>query len=199
MNETLFYVIGVAVAVLAVLVSFVGIKVKDFPGRAAAPLALLFAALVVATMTFGVRLSAEHNEHRAAELEQAGKEVEEIESGAGTAEGGEEGGAEEGGGEAGGDNQGGAPVEIAADPTALAYDTTSLEAPAGETTFDFDNPSAIPHDFVIEKDGQKVAGTEVITEAEESITADLEPGEYTFLCTVPGHAQAGMEGTLTVK
>jgi len=31
------------------------------------------------------------------------------------------------------------------------------------------------------------------------VTANLAPGTYTFLCTVPGHAQAGMEGTLTVK
>ena len=28
---------------------------------------------------------------------------------------------------------------------------------------------------------------------------NLKPGKYTFLCTVPGHAQAGMKGTLTVK
>lgn len=194
MNETLFYVLGISVAVLAVVVSFVGIKVKDFPGKATAPLVLLFAALVIATATFGVRLSVEHEKDHAAELHHAGEEVEAIEEGdAGAAEEDGEGGGEEAGG------AGGTTVTIAAEPSALAYDTTALEATAGEATFEFNNPSSIPHDFVIEKDGEKVAGTEVISEAEESFTAELEPGEYTFLCTVPGHAQAGMEGTLTVK
>lgn len=90
-------------------------------------------------------------------------------------------------------------LELAADPTQLAFDKTELTANAGKVTIDFENPSAIPHDVVIEQNGKKLAGVEPIAESKESLSAELKPGTYTFYCDVPGHRQAGMEGTLTVK
>ena len=59
------------------------------------------------------------------------------------------------------------------------------------------NVGAIPHDLVVE-------GTDVGTpmmdagEAYTFDTGELEPGVHTVICTVPGHQDAGMEGTLTV-
>ena len=53
-NETLFYICGIALAVSAVLVSFVGLKVKDFPGRALPLVILWFAILVGGATTFAV-------------------------------------------------------------------------------------------------------------------------------------------------
>jgi uncharacterized cupredoxin-like copper-binding protein len=91
-------------------------------------------------------------------------------------------------------------VEVSANPDGeLAFEQSSLETSAGEVTFDFDNPASIPHDFVIEDaDGNDVAQTDVITNDSDSVTVDLEPGEYTFYCSVPGHREGGMEGPLTV-
>jgi plastocyanin len=95
---------------------------------------------------------------------------------------------------------GGAAVPIAADPSgALKYETTTLTAKAGKVTFKFTNDASLGHDFVIERDGKKVAGTEVITESSTTLEAELQAGEYAFYCSVPGHRAAGMEGTLTVK
>jgi plastocyanin len=94
----------------------------------------------------------------------------------------------------------GAAVEQSADPGgALEFAKSSLSAPTGEVTFDFTNESSTPHDFVVEKDGEEIAKTEVISESTDTATGTLEAGEYTFFCSVPGHRQAGMEGTLTAK
>ncbi len=71
---------------------------------------------------------------------------------------------------------------------------------AGEVTIEFDNPQALTHDVQIENaKGEDVGGTELIASESTSATVDLKPGTYTFYCSVPGHREAGMEGTLTVK
>ena len=88
-------------------------------------------------------------------------------------------------------------LQIAADPDgALAYDQTTLTAPTGTVTVEFTNEAALAHDFRIDEVG---AGTSIFAEGSESLTVELEPGEYTFFCSVPGHQAGGMEGTLTVS
>lgn len=92
-------------------------------------------------------------------------------------------------------------LDIEADPSGnLAFTSDSATAKAGDVTVNFTNPAPVPHDVRIESsDGEELGGTEVITEGNDSAEVELEPGTYTFFCSVPGHRQAGMEGTLTVK
>jgi plastocyanin len=95
---------------------------------------------------------------------------------------------------------GGSTVKVAADPSgALKFDTTSLEATAGKVTIDFTNDSSLSHDVKIEGNGVSGEGTDQVTGGSTSATVDLQPGTYTFYCSVDGHRAAGMEGTLVVK
>jgi plastocyanin len=90
-------------------------------------------------------------------------------------------------------------LAIAADPGgALKFTQTKLTAKAGKVTIDFTNQSKIPHGVVITGNGVN-AKTKIVTGGSASATATLKAGTYTFYCPVPGHRQAGMQGTLTVS
>jgi uncharacterized cupredoxin-like copper-binding protein len=103
--------------------------------------------------------------------------------------------------EAEGGSAGASTLEFEADPSGqLAYTTDEATGKAGKVTVNFTNQSPIPHDVALEDEaGETIAETETVAEGTDSTTAELKPGKYTFYCTVPGHRQAGMEGTLTVK
>jgi uncharacterized cupredoxin-like copper-binding protein len=93
-------------------------------------------------------------------------------------------------------------VKLAASPSALAYDTTSLSAKAGNVTIDFNNPnSSLGHDVCVQSsDGKEVGCSDVITGSSTTLDlSNLKAGKYTFFCSVPGHEAAGMKGTLTVQ
>jgi plastocyanin len=113
-----------------------------------------------------------------------------------------EGKAEEAEKEAEGGSAGsGATVDVEADPSGnLAFTSDKITAKAGKDTVNFTNSSPVPHDVKIEdSNGNEVGGTEVIAEGSDSAEVELKPGTYTYFCSIPGHRQAGMEGTLTVK
>jgi plastocyanin len=78
---------------------------------------------------------------------------------------------------------------------ALAFEKDTLTAPAGEITLVMENPAALEHNIAIEGESE---GEVVGQGGTSEVTATLEPGEYTFYCSVPGHQAGGMEGTLTV-
>lgn len=99
------------------------------------------------------------------------------------------------GGGGGGTSDGGV-VEVAG-TDALAFEPEQLTAAAGEVTVELTSGEGVLHTFVIDQTD------EVVVEAAAGETAtgtvDLDAGEYTFYCDVPGHREAGMEGTLTVE
>ena len=81
---------------------------------------------------------------------------------------------------------------------ALAFQPEQLTAPAGEVTFELTAEPSARHTLAIEE----VNSGEPIVEAEAGQTAtssaSLDAGTYTIFCDVPGHREAGMEGTLEV-
>jgi plastocyanin len=105
------------------------------------------------------------------------------------------------GGGGGGAGGGGSTVDISTPSGSdLAFDQKDVSAKSGTVTIDFDNKQPIPHDVKVEdSSGQELGGTELTSSGTTTGTVDLQPGTYTFFCDVPGHREAGMEGTLTVK
>ena len=82
----------------------------------------------------------------------------------------------------------------------LAFDQKDATAKAGNVTIDFDNKQSLSHDVAVaDSSGQELGKTDLVSSGTANTTVDLQPGTYTFYCTVPGHKEAGMEGTLTVK
>ena len=61
------------------------------------------------------------------------------------------------------------------------------------------NKSSISHDISIKGNGVNDNGPVVPQGGTSKVTANLQPGTYEFYCSVPGHEEGGMKGTLTVK
>ena len=201
----LFYVFGIALTAGALILSFLGLRSEGFPksrGLYAAGLGVM-GALVAASCAFAIVLSreeAEHREHEVAEFEaeQAAAEEEQAETEALAEEPGTEPAATE------------PPVEkepakaatlALTSPAdgALVFEPETLEAKAGEVTIEYTNPSPVPHNVAIEAEGQELAASPTVTGGDSGdAAANLEPGEYVFYCAIPGHREAGMEGTLTI-
>jgi plastocyanin len=197
MEETTFYVLGVVLVVIALIVSVIGLRSERFPpSRLALGAGVgLLVAVVAATTTSAVILAREEQRHRneeaaheeqetATEAEEEGESPKQLEDQGAEGAAPAETGALSLEADAGGD---------------LAFDTDTLDASAGEVTIALDNPAALEHDVAIERDGEEVAKSDLVSEGTTEVTADLEPGEYVFYCSVPGHREGGMEGTLTVE
>jgi plastocyanin len=91
-------------------------------------------------------------------------------------------------------------LKLAADPGGLLrFDSKLLSAKAGTVTIAFTNASPVEHNVTVGQGSTVIAGTPTFTGGAKTLTLTLKSGTYTFYCTVPGHRQAGMEGTLKVS
>jgi plastocyanin len=159
----------------------------DFPGGRnlrlfIAVVAVLFVAMLGAVEVFA-REEEEPHEEAAAETAQP-PETAPTTTGAATT-----------GGAGGGETT----LENPADPRELRFSKSALEAPAGTVTLVMENPSALEHNIAVRGEGLDEKGDVVGRGEESTVTVELEPGEYEFYCSVPGHEAGGMKGTLTVS
>lgn len=83
----------------------------------------------------------------------------------------------------------------------LRFNTSHLSAHAGRITIIMRNPlnSGMRHGIALRGRGIKKVGRIVNPGKSTSITMTLRKGSYTYYCPVPGHAAAGMRGTLSVS
>jgi uncharacterized cupredoxin-like copper-binding protein len=87
----------------------------------------------------------------------------------------------------------GGAVSVKASEFKFVLSTKSVKA--GSVTFTVKNAGKLPHDFKI--GGKKTPSIAPGKSAKLKVT--LKKGKAAYLCTVPGHAAAGMKGTVTVK
>lgn len=114
------------------------------------------------------------------------------------AESAEGGAAQAAGGEAGGATAIPPGALVFKADTALEFVEAPTTATAGEVTVALDNSAGLIHNVVFEGHNGDEPVVEVSNGTEVG-TVSLPPGAVTYYCSIPGHRQAGMEGTLTVQ
>jgi len=86
-------------------------------------------------------------------------------------------------------------VVTAGRPSELRFTLSKRTVPRGTVAFKVTNKGSLPHDFKI--GGKK---TRLLAPGKSQTLSVIfrKAGRYPYLCTVPGHATAGMKGTLVV-
>ena len=177
---TAFHIIGGALAIWAVLLAAMGIVNHSFPPKGLEKVVMAISAiLVVGAISSAIITGGEKKP--------------------------------KGGGEKGASSQEGSAQKPPASPAAetlklsaaasgqLAFNTKTLSGKAGTIRIVMHNPAPLQHNVSLQgPNGVNVHGPTVSQNGDSQVQASLKPGKYTFYCSVPGHRQAGMQGTLTV-
>jgi len=99
------------------------------------------------------------------------------------------------------DSASGQTVRIKASPTVLKFNVRTLHVRHGRVTIIMSNPrsGSLPHGVGVKGKGVQRVGKQVPPGGTSRVTVTLKRGRYTFFCPVPGHAAAGMKGTVIVS
>jgi plastocyanin len=81
----------------------------------------------------------------------------------------------------------------------LTYEFADAEAPAGPLTIESVNPQSTEHNIAVDGGGVDEVGNIVTNGGTSTVEVNLDPGEYAFYCSVPGHREGGMEGDLRIE
>lgn len=183
MTYELFLIIGGALVLAALVISFVGAKFDKFPSSKTAlfGVAAVFFALVIGTTAFAWLHAEDEQQHRESEPK-AEESASKKEAGVPA------------------ESKGGLTELALTSPAsgALVFSPDGLKAPAGEVEIVYDNPSMVPHNVALEFEGKEIGKSNTVTNGEARLKLKLNPGEYVFYCAIPGHRQAGMQGDLLV-
>lgn len=88
--------------------------------------------------------------------------------------------------------------EYSFDPKAVTVEGARARAAPVEMVLE--NDGTLAHNLTIVRDDEQLGGSPTITANKRgSLKISLEPGEYELVCTVDGHEERGMTGTLTAK
>jgi plastocyanin len=92
----------------------------------------------------------------------------------------------------------GGTVTIHALPS-IAFDANAWKVDEGEVVLDYVDDGDVAHTLTIEGMEDDILLQVNKTGDEDQGTVSLPPGTYTLYCTITGHRDLGMEGTLTVE
>src|SRR3954447_8379711 len=203
---TAFHIIGALLAIWAVILFLLGVMSHDFPRNDAAQTIVMAVTSVLVVGAIGSAIASAKNEPKGGEeagvQSKSGTEGESSTQGQPPAPGTGANAGQQSGGQGQSAPPGGTvkTLVINADPSGqLRYDKDTLSAPEGNVRITMNNPSPVGHNVSLEGPGDvDVQGKTVQKGGASEVEAKLPRGEYTFYCSVPGHREAGMQGTLTV-
>ena len=209
---TAFHVVGALLALWALVVTALGVTRHDFPGKGSGQTVVIAISALLVAGAIGTAIGTAKDEPKGGEeagkVNKAGREgTGQPEQGGGVAPGTGANAGQEPGGNATENPPSASPggtvktLTISADPSGqLRFDKDTLAGPAGNIRITMQNPSPVPHNVSLEgPGGVNKQGQTVQKGGASEVEAALKPGSYTYFCSVPGHRDAGMEGTLTVK